>query len=224
MKLPPISVLSYLCRSSSAVAEPFDEMTLSDRQLELKVQKLRTKGYFTIPVARPTHKFLQKQAATVPSAVNQTHVRGFEHSVFEATTTAMATRVVSRLKPGDLPLAPTEFQIRNPSAASASDWHQDRAPKFLTCITTLKGAGTQFVSPGVFKAKFNRVSDIPRIETPIGGEDSIREDVRTTKLGKFYVFANLGVDDPQVPKLLHRAQGEPGRSIFLARWKKNPRV
>lgn len=175
-------------------------------------------------MAKPTKKFLKELAATMPPLSDKMHIHDFKHSVFEKTTTAMATKVVSQLKPGDLPLESVEFQIRNPSATAASTWHQDRAPKFLTCITTLEGASTQFVSPEVFKDKFKQISDIPRVEVPIGGADSIKNDIRTTKPDKFYIFANLGIDDPQVPKLLHRAPGEPGRSIFLARWKENKRI
>lgn len=224
MKLLGPSFLFNPCASSAAAAAPFDELTLSDRQLEAKVAKLRTKGYFTIPVARTTRQFLHAQSAAMPPATGARHSRDFKGSDFEETATLLATRVVSRLALDDLPLIPQEFQVRKPSAASASGWHQDKAPKFLTCITTLEGAGTQFVSPEVFKEKFVQISDYPVTLAPSGGNKSIEKDIRTTKPGKFYFFANLGINDARVPKLVHRAPGESGRSIFLARWMENKRA
>lgn len=224
MKLSGPSSPFNPCASPAAAAEPFAELQLSDRRIASKVEKLRTKGYFTIPVAKSTRRFLRAQSAAIPASADGPPCRDFSGSAFEQVATSMASRVVSRLKPCDLPLRPHEFQVRKPSADAASDWHQDRAPKVLTCITTLEGAGTQFVSPSVFNEKFAQVEDFPVTLAPVDGAQSIAKDVRTTRPGQFYFFADLGIDDPQVPKLVHRAPGEPGRSIFLARWVENKRA
>ena len=218
MKLTPATFLSCLCASGSANAEPFDEMKLSDRQLASKLHKLRTKGYFTIPVAPGTKRFLEAQSRSMPNDPFQKHALDFRNSSYEQTGTALATRVVSALVAAELPLRPQEFEIRRPVAQAASEWHQDKAPKFLTCLTTLEGEATEFVSPAVFKGKFKQTGDVPPVIEPVAGRTAIEKDIRTTKPDKFYIFAALGVEDPHVPKLVHRAPGQAGRSIFLARW------
>lgn len=221
MKLTPATFLSRLCANESANAEPFDEMKLSDQHLESKLHKLRTKGYFTIPIAPGTKRFLEARSRSMPNDPYQKHTLDFRGSSYEQTGTALATRVVSALVSAELPLRPQEFEIRRPKPQAASEWHQDKAPKFLTCLTTLEGEATEFVSPEVFKENFKQSSKFPLTIEPVAGRTAIEKDIRTTKPNKFYVFAALGVEDPQVPKLLHRAPGQAGRSIFLARWQEH---
>lgn len=218
MTLTIANDLPRLCPGQPAAAEPFDEMKLSDAQLASKLRKLRVKGYFTIPVAPCTKRFLHAHSRSLAGDPLTQRSRDFHGSTYEETATALATRIVSALVSVTLPLRPHDFEVRRPVAQAASTWHQDKAPRFLTCLTTLEGEATEFVTPEVFKGKFRQTCDLPLTIEPAAGRSDIEKDIRTTKPDKFYVFAALGLEDSGVPKLLHRAPGQPGRSIFLARW------
>ncbi len=214
---PPIR--RAMPEAPGATAEqPFDELKLTAATLDRKVAKLRREGYFTIPVSPTTRQFLRKHEASDAKSEPIGKIADFRHSDYERSVTATATRVVAKLSGKAMKLTPQEFQIRWPKGAGADQWHQDKAKKVLTCITTLAGSGTEFVSPRVAEEKFTMVQAFPPMDGPRDGPDSIIDDIERTKDDRFYFFAARGLTAEEVPKLMHRAPGEADRSIFLARW------
>lgn len=217
------SVSPATALAKSPATEPFDEFKLDDRQLASKLQELRTHGYFTLPIAAPTMRFLEAQAALMPHdplVTNRCDLRG---STYELTATAFATRVLAHLVPATLTLQPNEFEIRQPHAQVATGWHEDNAPKLLSCITTLVGSGTQFLAPDVSVTRF-RTTVHYGLQTGaklvrLADHAVIEPHVQTMESGKIYVFVGRGLKNSQVPVLVHRSPGEVGRTIFMARWK-----
>lgn len=207
----------------SPPSEPFDELNLDDRQLESRIRELCTNGYFSIPIAPCTMQFLESLAALMPHDPVATNICDLRGSTYEQTATAFATRVLAHLVPGTLALQPHEFQLRQPDAKIASNWHHDKAPKLLTCITTLVGTGTEFVTPQVAESKFQRTVHygMPYEVTmhPVAGNAAIASHIQTMERGRIYVFVARGLKNSRVPSLLHRAPGTAGRTIFMARWK-----
>lgn len=207
---------------AAVVAKPFDELKLSRPQIDRGLEKLKRKGYFTVRVTQETKSYLQENNKIVANLTGDTigKVLSFEDEAFALAATATAAQISEQMTGKKMDLAIQEFQIRHPHDQGADQWHQDSAPKTLTCITTLSGSGTEFVLPEISNKKFTmeKVRYGERL-APIGGEAAIQSDVKQAKKDKFYFFAAMGVKNEEIPKLVHRAPHETDRAIFLARWK-----
>ena len=215
----PLSRSSSPLRSSSTSEEkPFDEINISDEQLDKKIEKLERKGYFTIPMKPVTRRYLEAVKESDAKPVRQTFLaRSFIDTAYERMATATAERIISRIYGAEQKLQPHEFEKRWPGTHAADRWHQDSAPKLLTCIATIEGSGTQFITPQTLEKKFATVS----AELTLKEKTAITPaDIRHAKPEKFLFFAAKALTKNTIPKLLHRAPTEAGRSIFMARWLK----
>jgi len=223
------SLTSMFSQRNGNASQPFDEMKLSSSELDNKIEKLKNKGYFTIPMSRATRTYLKKQDK--PEADwRQSHTwkKLPLEPGYEETAIDMASAIVSRIAQSDVKLTQQEFEIRRPGKHGAVEWHQDSAPKLLACVATLEGRGTEFVSPATAKEKFTRSSNIlSRAMELKGGQTSLGNAVKEAKKDRFYFFAACGIPSEHIPKLVHRAPPaaageESDRSIFIARWRINP--
>ena len=131
---------------------------------------------------------------------------------------AGAARILSAIHQRDVKVNPKEFEVRWPGSSGAVGWHTDNRRQSLTCLTTLQGEGTQFVSPETVDKKFGANYQVTGFLAPKEGEAAIAADIRSTKPGKFYFFAAEGLDAPEIPKLVHRAPAGNHRATFMARW------
>jgi hypothetical protein len=201
--------------------QPFDELSLSDEQVKAKTSELLREGYFTVAVSETTASFLKSNNDDNANWDTQHFgsTISFIGSPFEQNATSTAEKVVTTLSSLDrhVALVPQEFEIRRPFDKGAYRWHRDKQPKKLVCLATIEGGGTEFVSPDIADEKF--VSEGGIVMRPRDGDASISDDIQRAKSGQFYFFAGRGVDQATVPKLVHRAPGEVGRAIFMARWK-----
>jgi hypothetical protein len=209
--------------TTTAQPQAFEEVRLNDKQLEDKLAKLRRKGYFTIPMSPATKALLHAESQSGPRWKSSDFgmINDLGGLPQADVLNDAATRIFSHIT--DDPAArlrPNGVEIRNPAPQVAEQWHQDLGPKVLTCIATLKGKGTEFVSLEASRNEFKEVEQ-PKHWIPIPPEDRnppTETLIREAKKEKFYFFAALALKDESIPKLLHRAPSEPDRSIFLARW------
>lgn len=221
----PISRPSSPLRSTPISDEkPFEELNLSDEQIDKKIEKLKRKGYFTIPLKPVTRRYLEAVMESDAKPVRGTFLAcSFINTEYERTATATAEKIISRICGGEQKLQSHEFEKRWPGNHAASEWHQDSAPKLLSCIATIKGSGTQFVTPQTLEEKFTKVSSglIPKEDNAV-----TTEDIRHARPEKFLFFAAQALTKETIPKLLHRAPTEDHRSIFMARWlpKRKPKA
>lgn len=198
---------------------PFDELKLDSPMVRKSIEKLQRKGYFTIPVSETTKTFMHAQKAENAQEIFAGTAVSFRQTVHEPVITAAATKVMSAINGHETRLTTHECEVRWPAGTGASDWHRDSRPKVLTCLTTLEGRPTEFVSPQVAQEKFTTDPKNPATVYPTRSDGPIASDIRQAKKDKFYFFAAAGVTADHIPKLVHRAPGDAGRSIFLARWK-----
>jgi hypothetical protein len=203
--------------------QAFEEVRLNDRQLEDKLAKLKRKGYFTIPMSPATKALLHAESQSGPRWKSSDFgmINDLGGLPQADVLNDAATRIFSHITADPAArLRPNGVEIRNPAPQVAEQWHQDLGPKVLTCIATLKGKGTEFVSLEASRNEFKEVEQ-PKHWIPIPPEDRnppTETLIREAKKEKFYFFAALALKDESIPKLLHRAPSEPDRSIFLARW------
>lgn len=216
---------------SQPTAKPFDELKLSSAQIEHKVARLKAKGYFKIPMSRVTRDFLEAQPVK-GAFIHKDDAVSFVQTEFEKATTATAEEIVGSLTGNKMTLKPNEFEVRWPAPGLPDQWHQDVEPKVLTCITTLAGPPTQFVSPKTFRDQFTQRLDArgrSELISATQGEFFVADAIRKTKNDQFYFFAARGIEEASVPKLVHRAPkqehgpGKPKRAIFLARSRRQGR-
>jgi hypothetical protein len=217
--------LPTLYESQKAEPKPFDEMRLDSDGVKRSLEKLQKKGYFTIPVSATTKKFLEAQNidnATDGPRSKRIDFSGTEH---ESVVKNFASKVVSQINEQKTTLKTDACEVRWPNGTGASEWHQDSKFRSFVCTTTIKGGGTEFVTPETLKSKFN-IQKQPRDDIrPKGGDQAIKDDIKHAKKDKFIFFAALGIEAEYIPKLGHRAPIETNREIFLARFdqvKKKP--
>ncbi len=73
--------------------QPFDELKLKPEQIQEKTAKLMEKGYFTVPIAEPTRRFLHEQSSLSNPAWRQETVGkviDLKATDYERSTTAVA--------------------------------------------------------------------------------------------------------------------------------------
>lgn len=197
MKLPNLP--SFNCFSGSSItgkrAEPFDELNLSDAQVARNVAKLQKKGYFSIPVSQQTDQFLKNQRKEngVDLGLRNLHTTTFISNEFERNTTATANKIVSAATKQQMRLKPHEFEVRWPGGGGADSWHMDKRPNMLTCIKTIDGPGTKFVSPRTADKHFKRPDMSSSSFNPVAGEASVQDKIRQMKQNKFYFFFGRGI-------------------------------
>nr|WP_282705614.1 DUF1826 domain-containing protein [Pseudomonas syringae] len=198
--------------------QPFDELKLKPEQIQEKTAKLMEKGYFTVPIAEPTRRFLHEQSSLSNPAWRQETVGkviDLKATDYERSTTAVAKDIATTLTGKQQQLRPHEFQLRRAKNQGADQWHQDKGPKKVICIATIEGRGTEYVkraeSEGIFEAgHFGKM-------TPLDAR-AVEQRTREAKQDRFYFFAGKGICEDSIPKLVHRSPHQSGRSIFLARW------
>ncbi len=139
--------------------QPFDELKLKPEQIQEKTAKLMEKGYFTVPIAEPTRRFLHEQSSLSNPAWRQEPVGkviDLKATDYERSTTAVAKEIATTLTGKQQQLGPHEFQLRRAKNQGADKWHQDKEPKKVICIATIEGRGTEYVkraeSEGIFEA------------------------------------------------------------------------
>ncbi|KPW93265.1 Uncharacterized protein ALO79_02676 [Pseudomonas syringae pv. castaneae] len=139
--------------------QPFDELKLKPEQIQEKTAKLMEKGYFTVPIAEPTRRFLHEQSSLSNPAWRQETVGkviDLKATDYERSTTAVAKEIATTLTGKQQQLGPHEFQLRRAKNQGADQWHQDTEPKKVICIATIEGRGTEYVkraeSEGIFEA------------------------------------------------------------------------
>ncbi|KPC45367.1 Uncharacterized protein AC496_0832 [Pseudomonas savastanoi pv. glycinea] len=198
--------------------KPFDELKLDQGQIQEKTEKLKEKGYFTVPISDTTRSYLHQQSSlSNPAWRNETvgKVVDLKATDYERSTTAVAKDIATTLTGRQQQLRPHEFQLRRAKNQGADQWHQDKEPKKVICIATIEGRGTEFVkraeSEGIFEAgHFGKM-------IPLDAE-AVEERTKEAKQDRFYFFAGKGITEENIPKLVHRSPHQSGRSIFLARW------
>lgn len=201
-----------------AQPQPFDELKLDQGQIQEKTEKLKEKGYFTVPISEATRSYLHQQSSlSNPAWQNEPvgKVVDLKATDYERSTTAVAKDIATRLTGVEQQLTPHEFQLRRAKNQGADQWHQDKAPKKVICIATVEGRGTEFVkraeSEGIFKTgRFGKM-------IPLDAE-AVEQRTKEAKQDRFYFFAGRGITEENIPKLVHRSPHQTDRSIFLARW------
>ncbi|WP_044423209.1 type III effector HopAZ1, partial [Pseudomonas syringae group genomosp. 3] len=200
-------------------SQPFDELKLDQGQIQEKTEKLKEKGYFTVPMSETTRNYLHEQSSLSNPAWREGTVGkvvDLRSSDYERSITTVAKNIATKLTGTERELRPQEFQLRRAKNQGADQWHQDKEPKKVICIATVEGRGTEFVKPrdseGIFRA------GIYGQMVPLNA-DAIERRTKEAKLDRFYFFAGKGISEDEVPKLVHRSPHESDRSIFLARWK-----
>jgi hypothetical protein len=233
LKLAPSNSLLMTAMSTQIngnAPQPFDEMKLNNTELDNKIEKLKRKGYFTIPISDATHAYLKNQDK--PEASWKLSHIGKKlplNNGYGDTARCMAAQIVSRIAQRNVTLRPNEFEIRHPGEHGAVQWHQDRAPRVLACIATLEGRGTEFISPLLEKEKFTKSSNtLSKALELKAGSDLLGNAIEVAKKDRFYFFAACGMASEHVPKLVHRApppalNEKADRSIFIARWSTDER-
>ncbi|MES2832751.1 MAG: hypothetical protein V4695_12240 [Pseudomonadota bacterium] len=221
--------LPSLTNCFESAPKPFDEMKLSKAEVKQKVAELKTNGFFSIPISETTQRYLHNTNQGKGNSESQWEAKstGTELKLpksYNEIATRMATAVISKVADQKVHLETQEFQIRRPGLTPADRWHQDRNPKVLTCLATLEGRGTEYVTPALARATFKHIDD--KI-TPIEmrkGRILCKEDIKTFKKDNFYFIASRSDVTESIPKLVHRAPAYDHkelseRAIFLSRWR-----
>jgi hypothetical protein len=199
--------------------QPFDELKLDQGQIQEKTEKLKEKGYFTVPISETTRNYLHEQSSLSNPAWREDAVGkvvDLRSSDYERSITTVAKNIATKLTGTERELRAQEFQLRRAKNQGADQWHQDKEPKKVICIATVEGRGTEFVksrdSEGIFgTGTYGKMIPLDA--------DAIERRTKEAKLDRFYFFAGKGISEDDVPKLVHRSPHESDRSIFLARWK-----
>lgn len=199
---------------------PFCEFLMGEREFEEKINSFKNDGYFSVTASGSTKDFLNGLIERGEwGGEDKIHI---EDERFHELMTDFALRVLKRIDAESTPsrLIFHECEIRRPENGGATSWHTDRAPKVLTCLMTLEGIPTQFVTPQAALEKFEAHQNIPghiqeRKDNPLS-----EADINHVPDGCFVFLACDGFQSDQVSKLVHRAPPSPEqRTIFLARWK-----
>lgn len=211
-------------RYRAANPQPFDEFRLTADQVQRCVGNLKQHAYFTIPASAKTMEFLNLQDKDKGNDTYHSKIVTFKTTRHASVINAAAHFLMWRINGCEMTLDAHEIEVRWPRGTGASEWHKDSSPKVMTCLMTLAGRGTEFVTPQVAEQKFTFDRE-SRSYMPNGGRAAIQQHINEAQKAYFYFFAADGLKDESVPKLLHRAPGEENRCIFLARWKeRKPRV
>ncbi len=220
--------LSNLSSCFGSAPEPFDEMKLSKAEVNAKVAELKTNGFFTIPIAKTTQRYLQNANQGSEKLESQWEEKRTGRELrlpksYNEIATRMATAVISKVADEKIHLKTQEFQIRRPGLQSADRWHQDRNPKVLTCLATLEGRGTEYVTPAVAKATFKHVDESGTQVEMRKDHSLLSNDIQSFTQDRFYFIASQSKATETIPKLVHRAPAtdpkDPNeRAIFLSRW------
>ncbi|MCH5520038.1 DUF1826 domain-containing protein [Pseudomonas syringae] len=199
--------------------KPFDELKLEPEKIQQKTAKLEKEGYFSVRMSEHTKSYLLEQSRlSNPAWRNETvgkvvDLRTTEH---ERSVTAVAKDIAASLTGRKQQLRPHEFQLRRADNPRSEQWHQDRAPLKVICISAIEGRGTEFVTSPDSKAVFTNGEYAEM--NPVSAE-VVAQKTKEAKQDRFYFFAGKGITEESIPKLVHRSPSETGRSIFMARWK-----
>lgn len=116
--------------------------------------ELQRDGHFSIPMSVATRSILNSHIND-PNGWNYSRLRSIEtkglvHSEIGDCLSQLAHQVALKTiksDPGDIRLKAHEIEIRKVFDNGASDWHVDRAPKWITCLALLRGnSTTQYVT------------------------------------------------------------------------------
>ncbi|KOP59561.1 type III effector HopAZ1 [Pseudomonas coronafaciens pv. porri] len=198
--------------------QPFDELKLDQRQIQEKTEKLKEKGYFTVPISETTRSYLHQQSSLSNPAWRDERfgkVVDLKATEYERSTTDVAKDIATTLTGRPQQLIPHEFQLRRAKNQGADQWHQDQRPKKVICIATVEGRGTEFVK----RAESERIFEPGYFGKmiPLDAE-AVKQRTKEAKQDRFYFFAGKGITEENIPKLVHRSPHQSGRSIFMARW------
>lgn len=228
MKIPalPLSCCGHL-GSAAQCASAFDELRdalASPARLDAAVDALSRDGVLSIPMSEETRQYLERRLDDTQGWTMKHHgyqwFRDLRSEPFAATLKAFSERLVNRIASSgrpDIALQAHECEIRLTDTTSAEQWHQDRPPNLLTCIATIRGAPTEYLSPADAASHFEWSLLYPERSRQIRTVE--RSAIRYLPAGAIHVFATAQLET-DLPKLMHRAPPpEPGRAIFLARWR-----
>nr|WP_235661411.1 DUF1826 domain-containing protein [Pseudomonas coronafaciens] len=199
--------------------QPFAELKLDQGQLQEKTERLKEKGYFTVPMSETTRSYLHQQSSLSNPAWRNGpigRIVDLQTTEHERPMTKVAKDIATSLTGREQQLRPHEFQLRRVDKPRSEKWHQDRAPLKVICISAIEGRGTEFVKSTESKAVFTHGQYAEMI--PLDAE-AVKQKIKVAKSDRFYFFAGKGITEESIPKLVHRSPEETGRSIFMARWK-----
>ncbi|WP_122222732.1 DUF1826 domain-containing protein [Pseudomonas syringae group genomosp. 3] len=199
--------------------QPFDELKLKPEVIEKKTERLKDKGYFSVRMSDQTKSFLSRQSSLSNPAWREASVGkivDLQTTEHERSVTAVAKDIAAALTGRKQQLRPHEFQLRRVDNPRSEQWHQDRAPLKVVCISAIEGRGTEFVKSTDSKTVFTNGEYAEMI--PVNAE-VVAQKIQEAKQDRFYFFAGKGITEESIPKLVHRSPNETGRSIFMARWK-----
>lgn len=222
--------LPLSCFGQSAAARPcppaFDELRealASPARLDAAFVALSRDGVLSIPMSVQTRQYLENRLDDSEGWSMHSggqRFRDLRSEPIAATLKAFSEALVNRIKTsGSAPIAlmAHECEVRATDTASAEKWHEDSAPNLLTCLATIRGAQTEYLSPAVAASHFQRERLFPERSIQIRPVE--QSDIRCLPAGAIHVFATARLET-DLPKLMHRAPPpQPGRAIFLARWR-----